>query len=754
MHRLAMIVLLAVCVPNARAAVPGVVRIEDGRLRLGLDTATGTLRELVQLPGGTNQLIGGEQPFALWQVSLHDGEKSLEIGADRAGPPQIQRLAERRPGLRLVWEKVAAGREAIRVEVEVRLGQQETSLGRWEILIGKPQAMRITHVRFPRVPGIKPMENEVLAVPMAMGGMMSGPRRFLEGRDGKEHRLSWDYPHRLSLQCVAYYQPDGPGFYAACDDPEGYAKTFGLWGDREKRVHFEIVHHPEQEAAEVAQYKIPYAVVLGTFCGDWSTAAQRYRESAGARAWAERGRLRRGQVPAWVRETGVWVWNRGRSGGVLPPAAELAKHVKTPVSVFWHWWHDCPYDAGFPEYLPPREGAAPFKAAMEVAHREGLHVLPYMNQRLWGMNTRSWKAEGAEAFAVKGVDGKIHPEVYNIFMNAPCVPMCLGTDFWRAKYAGMAREVIRNLKADGIYMDQACIGTNCYDPRHGHIVGPGRYWYDGFGLLALGIRDRCTGAGPVVLAGEHCGEAWLPYLDLMLSLSVSEERTAGGRRPWEVIPFFSAVYHTSVICYGSYGSLVYPPYDERWPAEKAPPERLTLLDRKFSRQFMLEQARSFVWGLQPMIPNFLPNQFVDRREEIDYLTRAARTRVRALKYLIHGTWLREPAIDVPQREIDIAKIGTYIKLAASTKRCPMALAGAWRAADGDVGIALASIDDQKLSFRLPVDRKAYGLPERCAVYRIDESGRHRVGVSSGADLEIELPPRAVWVLEFCRNEKE
>jgi hypothetical protein len=333
--------------------------------------------------------------------------------------------------------------------------------------------------------------------------------------------------------------------------------------------------------------------------------------------------------------------------------------------------------------------------------------------------------------------------------------MCLGTDFWRSKYTAVAQQVIRNLKADGIYMDQACCMAECFDPRHGHILGPGRYWTDGFGLLALGIRDRCAGAKPVVLAGEHCGEPWLPYLDLMLTLHVSDERTSGGSRPWAVIPFFPAVYHASVICYGSYGSLVYPPYDERWPAEKAPPERLTLLDRKFSGQFCLEQARSFVWGLQPMVPNFLSNQLAERREEIDCVVRLARTRVHALKYLLHGTWLRPPALDVPQRELDIAKIGTYIKLAASKKRVPVALAGAWRAADGDVAVAVANIDDRKLRLRLPIDVSAYGLLDRCALYRIDDTGRHRVGVFDPhtPNVPIDLAPRAACLLEFSGHDK-
>ena len=44
----------------------------------------------------------------------------------------------------------------------------------------------------------------------------------------------------------------------------------------------------------------------------------------------------------------------------------------------------------------------------------------YMNQRAWGMTTRSWTNEAAERFAVKGEDGKVHPEVYNTFTSQPC----------------------------------------------------------------------------------------------------------------------------------------------------------------------------------------------------------------------------------------------------------------------------------------------------------------------------------------------
>jgi hypothetical protein len=141
-----------------------------------------------------------------------------------------------------------------------------------------------------------------------------------------------------------------------------------------------------------------------------------------------------------------------------------------------------------------------------AAPPQDVHAILYMNQRLWGTQTQSWTAEGAEAHAVKGPDGKVHREVYNAFLKAPCAPMCMGTRFWRDKYAGLAQDVRCRLKADGIYMDQTGVLANCCDPRHGHRLGAGRYWTDALALLTGEIRERCATRGPVALGGEYCGE--------------------------------------------------------------------------------------------------------------------------------------------------------------------------------------------------------------------------------------------------------
>jgi len=532
-----------------------------------------------------------------------------------------------------------------------------------------------------------------------------------------------------------------------------------MFGDKAGNIGCETVHLPEQRQAPALDWQLPYEVVLGTFQGDWITAAEQYRGWATNQTWATQSRLARGLVPNWITNTALWVWNRGRSDAVLTPAVTLQQRLNLPVSAFWHWWHGCSYDAGFPEYLPPREGAGQFQRALAAAQDHQVRAMVYMNQRLWGMTTKSWTDEGAERFAVKGLDGRIQPEIYNTFTRQACVAMCMGTEFWRNKYAGLAGRALLELGVDGIYMDQACTSLACYDPSHGHPRGGGTYWMQGFRTLQEDIRQRCGpiaagGRQPVALAGEGCGEPWLPYLDLMLSLQVSKERYAA-LDGWETIPFFHAVYHPYSVTYGNYSSLTMPPYDDLWPAEFAPKEPLRLLDRKFSRQFLMEQARAFVWGQQPTIANFMPAHLEERKDEVGYVLKLAALRARATAYLLRGTYLRPPEFRAPTAMLEMSRLSIYAGqqggLTEFQKEYPLVWAGAWRAPNSNVAIALASIASEPIELALTVDPKYYGISPRARVVRIDELGNQPIGrLAPKSALKITLPSRSACLLEFSR----
>jgi len=741
--------------PEAQPPRAEILRAAGPRLHLAWDGADGALVEISDADARRQHLVspnGETQGRGLWELRLRRGKDRVVVAPRQAATFRAEAIPGQPGGMRLLWERFRdASLGPLAVEVEVRL-DAGAPMSRWSIAVRNLQELQIDDIRFPRIQGVAPQERERLAVPIWMGQMAIDPRRLLTGSAKKGGRWAWSYPGPLSLQCLAYYQEGGPGLYVACDDAAAERKTFAVEADAQSRVDLEVIHYPSVRPDE-RSVSPGYGVLVGVFRGDWFTAAERYRQWALRQPWARQSRLQRGLVPDWVLQTGMWVWNRGRSPNVLPPAAALRDRFQIPVSVFWHWWHGCAYDAGFPEYFPPREGAEPMRAALAEAQSKGIRALLYMNQRLWGMTTKSWTEEGAERYAVRGPDGKIVSEVYNIFTHQPCAAMCMGTAFWRDKYAGLAEKAVRELGAGGIYMDQACLSMACHDPAHGHPVGNGNFWSQGFRALVEDIHRRTRGAGPTALAGEGCGETWLGELDLMLSLQVSRERYAGSDG-WETIPWFHAVYHPLAVFYGNYSSLAAPPYDELWPAATAPKTALALLDAKFSGQFRLEQARAFVWGQQPTIANLLPEHFEKRPDEIAYAVRLARVRRRALDHLMRGTMLRPPTIAVPEIEMDFSRLSIYAGreggVTSFRKRGPAAIAAAWRAPDGSVGVALASIVDRELRFPLALECAEYALPSQGTVDWIDETSCRPIAAWNGnpAAIDICLPAFGAGIARF------
>lgn len=746
--------LSAACVSAPVAAQQRLapIRIENAALTLSLDGRDGHV--LALLDRGTGQQFIGHSPDSTGLWLLHVAGAA---GGETITPARARRFRAT-PGPRgtpteLVWEDFGLpSAPGLRVTVSVRT-QGDTANTEWRIRLDGISGLAVDSVRFPRLTGIQSLgDREELAVPVWMGQRTRDPRRLLAGPDGGGKRFEWFYPGQLSFQMVTLYQNGGAGLYAAADDSLAYRKSFAVWGERGGTAGYELVHLPENPGHN-ASYSPSYAAIIGTFAGDWLTAVERYREWGTRQRWARESRLTNDKVPQWVQKTGIWVWNRGRSPDVLVPAAALQKQAGLPVSVFWHWWHKGAYDTSFPDYLPPREGAEPFRAAVQQAHREGLHAIVYMNQRLWCLDTPSWKAEHAERAAVRNADGTIRTEVYNIFNPLPCATMDVTTAQWRAKYSGIAQQVVRDYGLDGIYMDQAVLSLVCYSPDHGHPVGGGHYWMDGFTRLASDVRERAS-SDPIALGGEGGGETWLPQLDIFLTLQVSMERYGDPASGWEVLPLFQSVYHAYGITYGSYSSLAYPPYDDLWPAASKPPDALQPLDRKYRRQFYLEQARSFVWGMQPTIANFLTWQLTDRPEEIAYLTRLARLRDQVPEFLLRGTFLRPPSIDAADVDVTISRVSIYASrnggATETTKRSPAAITGAWRSPSGVVAMTVASIIDTPQTIHLGFDPSRYGLRGGGTAYRRDAAGRTLIGTFAPgpSSLPLTLAPLGAAVIEL------
>ncbi len=664
------------------------------------------------------------------------------------------------PALRLTWSRFAVAPQLVVTATVTLRGSDGTSL--WHLALSGLRSTPLDSIRYPRVVGLPRLgDHETLIVPLWMGQQLHEPRaRFATatvttgtGSDplgaSTARSQTWSYPGALSFQAVAVTSASGLSMRLTADDSLAYRKSLTLLSATDGTLGFEAAHLlPDPGSAD--GYTVPYATQLGVFRGDWMTLAEWYRSWGIRQKWSRQSRVARGTVAQWVDSTGIWVWNRGRSPMVLDPALALQRYAGVPVSVFWHWWHNGPYDTSFPEYLPPREGAASFTQAVAAAQNEGVHSIVYMNQRLWCTATSSWTSKDAQRGAVRERDGRIRTEIYNIFDPIPCATMSVTSPLWRDTYTGIADTVIHQYGVNGIYMDQAVLSLVNWRRSTGMPVGGGNYWMAGFDSLAAGLRARAR-ATPIVLAGEGGGESWLPALDLFLTLQVSQERYADPASGWEPLPLFQAVYHEVANTFGTYGSLTYPPYDELWPDSTRPANALTLLDRRFGQQFRMEQARMFVWGMQPTIANMLPEQLTARKDEIDYMVRLAKLRRAAWAALHRGRFMRPPPLATSDITVLLSRISIYAARRGgpieAERRLPGVLHGAWRTPDNAVAIPIASLLDVATTVQLTLDAQALGVLPGASMRLITPDGERALGkLQQSMTLPIDLPAQGAVVL--------
>ena len=221
--------------------------------------------------------------------------------------------------------------------------------------------------RLPRfgssIPGIAPQENERLAAPIWMGSAAEEPRRFLS----RPSPAAWSGNIQvLSLQCIAPYRRR-PGLFISSDDRRR-SRSASVCLEARNRGARGCAPAPGARPGR-NRYEPAYRVALGTFEGDWFTAAERYR------VWASSnlGPGKPASKPA-VWKTGPSkprsVWNRGRSGQVLtgPRASGADRTARERLLALVA---RLPHDIGFPEYLRPAKAPNRFVTPFMLPGKPG-----------------------------------------------------------------------------------------------------------------------------------------------------------------------------------------------------------------------------------------------------------------------------------------------------------------------------------------------------------------------------------------------
>jgi len=740
----------------------------------------GSMVSLVDKRTGHEFLRRAKTAAALWDATLTTADGKKHLSSNDARKFRVEEGRSGRHGTRLTmtWSDFGDSFHDVNVVAAVEYECPDSPI-KFRMLRLEPGAdAGVWHVDFPIVGGIgeigKDGHGDELEIPLLQGLLVHSPITTIVKNEKVNHTSYWTYPGLLTMQCFSYFNESVAGVYLASHDGLGYRKDFVFDSDGDGNGRFRVRNYPENMGFKGRIYSASYPFAVTTFQGGWAKATQIYRSWATLQAWCRKGKLRRrSDLSNWFKETSLWVWNRGNSDKVSPGPIELKKRTGVNVALDWYWWHHNPYDVFVPEYLPPREGIPTFVKTVKKLHAEGTKVVVYINGRIWDMNSGSWDEQEACKAAALDENLKPYEERYNVFMPENVIaPMCPTTQLWRDKISYLVNTLVGDLGLDGVYIDQVAIATAelCHNPEHGHPVGGGHYWVHGYNDLIRTARDGARKANAdACLLSESCIEQFIDSFDGFLTLDSSWERTGANLdlswdkmglqgETWEPIPMFNAVYHDYAITFGSYTSMTgVPPYDDLWPESGRPPEfgKFATYNDRYPDQFAFELARTFIWGIQPMVTNVYPEMLGQKEFDGDmrFLEDIAKFHSKAREYLTLGKWLIPPRVDCPCVATKMYVRSIYTRpdrIGETVRNSPAVLSSAWATDEGRVCAALVNFTRDPVNAVLGMDLDEYGFEPDDKITMSDYPDRKVQAVLSSHKLEkaVNLTGRSIVAYEF------
>lgn len=345
------------------------------------------------------------------------------------------------------------------------------------------------------------------------------------------------YPGLKQMQFLAAYSDNG-GVYLAADDLTHSIKFLGLAhkaGDKFFNAYIECCCGTDDHDAPVADYELPYDLIVRPFAGDWQHACEIYRQ------WVEQdpAMKRNFTLPDWLDESPVVIIYPVRGGksisndpnrflpyeNAFPRIKELAEQLNSKVMVLlMRWDHNGPWLP--PYYWPPVGGAESFRKFRDLLHGEG-HLLG-----VYGSGTHFtrksltndysgeeiYQREHLEDSMVRGPKGEIERGLGGIREGTA---FCITED---ACYRIMAEQtmILADEQVDFYQiLDQNLGGAPlyCYSKEHHHSPVPGRAATDAMRKFLRDLNDQIRARGSNMILGTECAAAGpfvadMPFNDL------------------------------------------------------------------------------------------------------------------------------------------------------------------------------------------------------------------------------------------------
>lgn len=505
------------------------------------------------------ELLDRDNP-ALFVLTLRDAEtrESMALGAD-AGWRSVT-VDKSRSGFRLKWSNPTDSRlDGVDVIIHGQPDPRQHAI-RWSLQVeNRSPRWSLWRVVFPQVAVADLGEGATVLFPR-------GPGEIQRGVWHRDFRYNSTYPNGwCSMQFMAAYTetPSPTGLYFALHDPMGSTKDLGLRSQpaqRSVRLFFDIPVPNMGKARN--SFTLSGQAVWQLLRGDWYDAARIYRqwvirearwyprgENASSRlhnvgAWAAPRPLK--TFREWMRDLPAWSLASGGAQEVVPPVEEFAKYCGVPVGFHWYCWHQIPFDNDYPHYFPVKPG---FAEGVQRLRRAGVFVMPYINGRLWDTRDKGMEdfefSMVAKPAATKDEQGNPYTEVYGSKeadgSSVRLAVMCPTTALWQNKVREIVLRLFNEYGVNAVYIDQVAAAPPvlCFDPSHGHPLGGGHWWNEGYWQMLGRIRQEMPSDRAITT--ECNAEPFIAWFDGYLTWHWQHEGQ---------VPAFPAIYSQAVQMFG------------------------------------------------------------------------------------------------------------------------------------------------------------------------------------------------------------
>ncbi len=658
--------------------------LDNGILRLAFDDSTGLLTHLIDVERGVAHIAPPDPPFGIWKLEFRAGE-DVQTLAWPAWKGEVSTTVSREHDgaqlARIEWRNMWFQHEPEAVDVVVTVRLPESSgASEWRIgVANRSRRYGLREVKFPWFSAWPAPGAYDVAIPWYNFGHLYP--RLEEKHTGEFASYAW------SMQFVTF-ESHGRGLKIAAEDPDQYYKSYLIDPGNETSFALRVPDDtvPGSGLAET------YPTTLEVYEGGWFEGCKRYRDFALKQKWCAKGPISgRKDVPRTLTDIGLWFISRVPDEDSSTTAEQWAdsiiaaqQYYDVPVGVHIYDWHRIKFDNDYPEYFPTKPGVP---EAVRRLVDAGIVAMPYINGRLWDMRAATYP--DAEPSTAKDPAGAPYLEIYGP-ESGLLTPMCTQTKLWQDTVVDLCRRIYEEVGANAIYLDQitAMPAAPCYDASHGHPLGGGHHWHDGYREILDRIKEYISRSGrELFLTSENPSDAHIDGCDALLIWNPRQDTE---------VPMMPAVYSGYTLYYAS---------------NHTTGEGL--------RSFVMVQARDFLWGSQLgwMSPD-MPEPYRG------YLKKLGKLRVQLRQFLTYGELIgtlegcAADAITGSSEQANEKRAALAPRVSAvwpvfnepRMATLDAVLTAVWRAESGNIGLFFANVSEAKRVYRYSFEPERLGLP--------------------------------------------